>query len=75
MAQHGQCEKKVVDVKVTSEPAPPPTSQHNAQPVSSGLKISYPSPPAPPCRADMGYEDGLSMEEAIAKYRESGARW
>eukprot|EP00241_Pyramimonas_parkeae_P007648 CAMPEP_0114252378 /NCGR_PEP_ID=MMETSP0058-20121206/15801_1 /TAXON_ID=36894 /ORGANISM="Pyramimonas parkeae, CCMP726" /LENGTH=149 /DNA_ID=CAMNT_0001366301 /DNA_START=92 /DNA_END=539 /DNA_ORIENTATION=+ len=40
-----------------------------------GYKIADREPVKMRTRQEMGYEDGLSMEEAIAKYREPGARW
>jgi len=40
-----------------------------------GLQIAYPKPIPLRTRAEMGYTDGLTMDEAIAKYREPGARW
>lgn len=40
-----------------------------------GMRIKPPPPIKLRTREDMGYEDGLTMEEAITKYREPGARW
>ena len=51
----------------------PPDYWPEVEETADGLRIKEAAPQAPPTRADMGYTDGLTMEEAIAKYREPGA--
>ena len=40
-----------------------------------GKKVKLPEKSFMKTRPEMGYEDGLSMEEAIQKYRTPGSRW
>jgi hypothetical protein len=40
-----------------------------------GMKIKYPTKSHMKTRQEMGYTDGLSIEEAIIKFREPGSRW